>query len=95
MVTLLGQIQVPDDWRDSSDFQSITTSLDLEIRVHPCQVESFVLATAPIGTAVYLIGGPSMIFGRYAFSQTPNCGYQEKVSVKDLPAQYVTHDAQL
>ena len=82
-VTLRSEISVPDDANKSS-FSVIFNEYDFVIRVEPCTVDSYI-DTLRVTTIEYYLGEPSLTGGSYAFEQVPMCGYDETITVTNLP----------
>jgi len=72
---------------------AVTKAIIFQLIVSPCTVSSYSVVSAAIGTINYTLGDASKTFGSYQFSQSPNCGYVETVSVTGLPiGPYLTHN---
>ena len=72
----------------------VTKSTGFQLIVSPCTVLSYSILSTVNGTVSYTLGDPSFSFGPYQFSQSPNCGYNETVSITGLPiGTYLTHNS--
>ena len=60
--------------------------------IDPCQVTSFevTMTDAPLS---YSVNTPMTTGGHYSFLQTPNCGYEQIISVTGL-ANFMTHNSE-
>ena len=76
-----------------SGISPVKKSITFQLIVNPCTVTSYDVVKAIVTPVSYTLGDASKTFGPYQFSQSPNCGYIETVSVTGLPAgTYLTHN---
>lgn len=88
--TVKSEISVPTD-HSKTAFTPFVIEFDILIIIDPCIVDSY-FDTLTAQTIEYAIGSAAQIhISPYEFTQTPNCGYQETVSLKNLPSM-VTHN---
>ena len=88
-VTLRSEIQVPDDYTGLT-FTTWTVEYDFLIQIEECVITSYD-ATLTIPTLTYIIGDPELVSSSYLFDETPFCGYDETVTVTNLPT-WAIHD---
>lgn len=65
--------------------------MDFRVLIEPCGVDSFAESLKP-AMIEYRVGQASLTGGNYVFVQTPACGYQQTVTVSNLPV-FMTHNA--
>ena len=72
------------------------TQTSFLVDVKPCTVKTFEAISAPINDKFYTLNELGFLIGAYEFSQQPDCGYIESVTVLSLPSSgigIVTHDS--
>ena len=88
-VTIRAEIEVPDDYTKNT-FTTMSSEHDFTVYVEPCLVSNY--SGSKIVTLIeYLIRDPTLTDGNYAFEQTPACGYEQTVTIINLPT-FATHN---
>ena len=88
-VTMRGEIEIPDD-ATMTTFSTMFVQYDFVIIMKPCAVTSYT-DTTRVTLIEYFVSDPMLTDGPYAFAQNPACGYDETVTVSNLPA-FATHN---
>ena len=71
---------------------TIMQTIEFELTVTSCTVESFSVVQRPEAAIAYTLGEPSFTFGPYEFAQTPDCGYSPEISFIEMPSEiYIEH----
>ena len=65
---------------------TIMQTIEFELTVTSCTVESFNVVQRPEAEIAYTLGEPSFTFGPYEFTQTPDCGYAPEISFIEMPS---------
>ena len=89
-VTLRGEIEVPDD-ATLTTYSPMFVEYDFTIFIEPCIVNTY-SDTLKVTLIEYFIGDPTLVDGNYMFKQDPFCGYDETVTVSNVPAFAVHND---
>ena len=63
---------------------------NFSIYIEPCLITSYD-SLQTVSSIEYAIGALSLTGGSYAFVQTPECGYDESVTILNLPS-FLTHN---
>ena len=88
--TLRSEISVPKD-HSKTAYIPFVVEYDIQVFIEPCVVDSYE-DTLTADLIEYSIGSAALVHvSPYEFTQFPNCGYQETLSLKNLPA-LVTHN---
>ena len=90
VVTIRSEIQVPDDYTNSV-FTTKFVEYDFTVFIEPCVVNTY-SDTLKVTLIEYFIGDPTLVDGKYMFEQDPFCGYDETVTVSNVPAFAVHND---
>ena len=83
------EINVPDDYTKTA-FTKMTSEQDFTVYIEPCLITSYD-SLQTVSSIEYAIGALSLTGGSYAFVQTPECGYDESVTILNLPS-FLTHN---
>ena len=90
-VTLSVTITFQESYEPASPTLTVSDEIEFELRVNPCFVNSYTVSSALISPVSYSLQDPEMTFGPYSFEQSPDCGYDETVTIGNLPT-FVTHN---
>ena len=88
-MTVQAEMQVPTD-HTKTDFETMTSSFDVSVRMQPCQVSTYKGDQITQSISQH-VGDPAKTDGAYSFMQIPSCGYEETVTIVNLP-DFVTHN---
>lgn len=87
-VTIRAEIEIPND-HTATTYTKMLSEYDFVIQVNGCQISEY-RAVQDTMAMTYTIGQDNLYSAVYAFEQVPACGYEQTVSVIDLPA-FVEH----
>jgi len=89
-VNIESSICVPTDYTNTA-CTTMTVNYDFLVVIEPCMVQSFE-DTMTVATIMYALGTPTDAnISPYEFTQFPDCGYLETVTLTNLPP-FVTHN---